>query len=139
MTSNIESNAFCQSGISQRLMDLVCNIGPERSSLLHAENIGTCRFPKGIFSDLVQQIGDQPEAIRSVKYGYQVWKNMSDKDRLIVLQCFLKVFYEYTRDFSPAQKVGLFCRLFVRDFIPVLEEYKSVKFSTLNDNESAED
>jgi hypothetical protein len=124
--------------IRKRLEAVLRNISHEQALLRHIEAITMCSFPmEGLKLDrLIEQIGNKPEAVSSVKGGYRVWKTIRTEDRLSILQCFLLIFSEQTAAFSAGQKIELFCRLFFRHFIPVLEEYDKLKLSDGPDSES---
>jgi hypothetical protein len=137
MTSTSDTSINTSLTISQKLMMVLCEIASEKDLLRHIEQIMMCYTPAegGLFNGLVALISPTPEGIRPVRFGYQVWRTLRFEDRLSVLDCFLKLFYQQTKDISPAQRVELFCRLFICNLIPVLEEYKSFNLSDSQDSE----
>jgi hypothetical protein len=137
MASNQHITGFNHSqAIRQRLIILLCNISCEQALFSYIEHITLCDFAsEPMFDRLTDEISNNPNAVNSVKQGYRVWKAIREEDRRSVLYCFLLLFDEQAVGFSAAQKIELFCRLFFRDFIPVLVEYATVQFFNVRDHE----
>lgn len=111
--------------IRERLLMVLQDKCYDELLLRQIETLTRCSFAPKMpsFDQLILRLSNTRESICSVLTGYRIWQMVNIQDRTIIFDRFVFLFNPYVEGVSIGDKSVIFCEFFLKDFIPVLEEY----------------